>query len=128
MAAAEPHITFYTDSTPNGIKISMALEELGLSYKVEHIDISTGKQKEAWFLEINPNGRIPAIVDTFTDGEPINIFEGGSILQYLVDRYDPEHKMSYPKGSREAWQVNNWLFFQHGGERSCNPKQPSTAC
>ena len=94
----------------------MALEELGLPYKVEHIDITTNRQKEPWFLEINPNGRIPAITDTYDDGEPIHIFEGGSILQYLVDRYDPEHKLSFPKGSREAWQTNNWLFFQHGGK------------
>jgi glutathione S-transferase len=96
----------------------MALEELGLPYKVEHIHISTGTQKEPWFLEINPNGRIPAITDTFDDGKPIHIFEGGSILQYLVDRYDPEHKLSFPRGSREAWECNNWLFFQHGGQNN----------
>jgi len=60
-----PNIVLYTDSTPNGIKISMALEELGLPYSVKHLDISTNVQKEPWFLEINPNGRIPAITDTF---------------------------------------------------------------
>ncbi len=112
-----PDITLYTDSTPNGIKISIALEELGLPYKVEHVDISTNRQKEPWFLAINPNGRIPAITDTFTDGRgPINVFEGGSILQYLADEYDQaEHRISYPRGSREHYEVNNWLFFQHGG-------------
>ena len=94
----------------------MALEELGLPYNLEHVKISTMRQKEPWFLEINPNGRIPAITDTFDDGKPIHIFEGGSILQYLVDRYDLEQKLSYPKGSREAWECNNWLFFQHGGQ------------
>ena len=113
---AEPtQIKLYTDSTPNGIKITMALEELDVSYELEHIDISTLRQKEPWFLEINPNGRIPAIVDTFDDGSKIRIFEGGSILQYLADRYDPDHKLSYPYGSREYWECNNWLFFQHGG-------------
>jgi glutathione S-transferase len=111
----KPHIKLYTDSTPNGIKVAMALEELGLPYEVEHVDISTMRQKESWFLDINPNGRIPAITDTHDDGQPINIFEGGSILQYLVDRYDPGYKLSFPRGSREYWQCNNFLFFQHGG-------------
>lgn len=113
--APQPHIKLYTDSTPNGIKITTALEELGLPYELEHLDISTLRQKEPWYLEINPNGRIPAIVDTFDDGESIRVFEGGSILQYLTDRYDPEHKLSFPKGSREYYECNNWLFFQHGG-------------
>lgn len=112
---SRPNITLYTDSTPNGIKISIGLEELGLPYKVEHINISTNRQKEPWFLEINPNGRIPAITDTFTDGQQIRLFEGGSILQYLAEQYDTDHKISYPKGSREHYEVNNWLFFQHGG-------------
>ncbi|KAK2814473.1 hypothetical protein FQN49_008175 [Arthroderma sp. PD_2] len=115
MAASTPDITLYTGQTPNGIKVSIALEELGLPYKVEAIDISKNTQKEPWFLEINPNGRIPAITDTFTDGKKISIFESGSILQYLADRYDTEHKISYPKGTREAYEVNNWLFFQMGG-------------
>ncbi|KAL6803789.1 glutathione S-transferase [Trichoderma sp. SZMC 28012] len=113
--APQPHIKLYTDSTPNGIKITTALEELGLPYELEHLDISTLRQKEPWYLEINPNGRIPAIVDKFDDGESIRVFEGGSILQYLTDRYDPEHKLSFPKGSREYYECNNWLFFQHGG-------------
>jgi glutathione S-transferase len=116
--AAQPNITLYTDSTPNGIKISIALEELGLPYKTEHIDISTNKQKEPWFLEINPNGRIPAITDSFSDGKDIRVFEGGSILQYLAERYDSDHKISFPTGSREWVECNNWLYFQHGGMMS----------
>jgi glutathione S-transferase len=107
-----PNITLYTESTPNGIKISMALEELGLPYKVEHLNISTSVQKEPAFLKVNPNGRIPAITDTFEDGEEIRIFESGSIFQYLVEQYDPDHKLSYPAGSREHYEVNNWMFFQ----------------
>ncbi|KAK4069057.1 hypothetical protein Trihar35433_5636 [Trichoderma harzianum] len=93
----------------------MALEELGLPYEVEHIDITTNRQKEPWFLEINPNGRIPAITDTLPDGQQVRVFEGGSILQYLTERYDPEHKLSFPKGTKDYWECNNWLFFQHGG-------------
>ena len=62
-------------------------------------------QKSPWFLEINPNGRVPALVDTFTDGEPIRLFESGSIMQYLVERYDTEGKISYPKNSRQGVEV-----------------------
>ncbi|EPS30079.1 Glutathione S-transferase-like protein tpcF [Penicillium oxalicum] len=112
---SQPNITLYTTQTPNGIKISIALEELGLPYKVEKIDISKNTQKEDWFLEINPNGRIPALTDTFSDGQTIRLFESGSILQYLVERYDPDHKISYPAGTREYYETNNWLFFQNAG-------------
>ncbi|KAI8966172.1 glutathione S-transferase [Daldinia sp. FL1419] len=105
----------YTAQTPNGVKVSILLEELGLPYKVTRIDISTNVQKEPWFLKINPNGRIPALTDTFTDGKPIRVFESGSIMQYLTDRYDTEHKVSYPKGSREYYEVNSWLMWQMGG-------------
>ncbi|KAF9741959.1 Disulfide-bond oxidoreductase YfcG 2 [Paraphaeosphaeria minitans] len=112
---AKPDITLYTTQTPNGIKISIALEELGLPYKVHKIEISKNTQKEPWFLEINPNGRIPALTDTFSDGRTISLFESGSIMQYLVSRYDTEHKISYPEGSREWYEMNNWLFFQNAG-------------
>ncbi|CAE7012908.1 hypothetical protein PTNB73_00908 [Pyrenophora teres f. teres] len=108
-------ITLYTTQTPNGIKISITLEELGIPYKVQKIEISKNTQKEDWFLAINPNGRIPALTDTFTDGKQINLFESGSIMQYLVDRYDTEHKISFPRGSREWYEMNNWLFFQNAG-------------
>ncbi|GAB1314852.1 Glutathione S-transferase 2 [Madurella fahalii] len=115
MAETKSDIHLYTAQTPNGIKISMLLEELGLPYKVTAIEFSKNTQKEPWFLEINPNGRIPALTDTFTDGSPIRLFESGSIMQYLVDRYDTEHKVSYPRGTREYWEMNNWLFWQMGG-------------
>src|SRR3954454_5109490 len=110
-----PNIDLYTAQTPNGIKISITLEELGLSYNVHKIEISKNQQKEPGFLAINPNGRIPALTDTFTDGEPINLFESGSIMLYLVSRYDTEYKISYPPGSREYYQMTNWLFFQNAG-------------
>ncbi|KAH8842389.1 hypothetical protein MCOR27_003617 [Pyricularia oryzae] len=108
-------IHLYTTGTPNGIKVSILLEELGLEYQVTKIDIMKNVQKEQWFLDINPNGRIPALTDTFTDGKTINLFESASIMQYLVDRYDTEHKVSYPHGSREHYQVQNWVYWQMGG-------------
>lgn len=114
-AKTKTDIHLYTMGTPNGIKVSILLEELGLDYKTTAIDISKNTQKEPWFLEINPNGRIPALTDTFEDGKSIRLFESGSIMQYLVDRYDKDHKVSYPYGSREYWEVNNWVCFKRVG-------------
>ncbi len=78
------------------------------------IELGKNTQKEPWFLEINPNGRIPALTDKFTDGTTIRLFESGSIMQYLVDRYDPEHKVSYPRGSKAYYEVNNWVSDCNG--------------
>ena len=97
-----PNIALYTSQTPNGIKISITLAELGLPYTTRKIDMATNEQKSDWFTAINPNGRIPALTDIHSDGKEIRLFESGSIMQYLVDRYDTEHKISYPRGSREA--------------------------
>lgn len=105
----KPDIHLYTSQTPNGIKISITLEELGLPYKFTNIEISKNTQKEPWFLEINPNGRIPALTDTFTDGKLIRLFESGSIQQYLVAEYDTEYKISYPPGTREYYETNSWV-------------------
>jgi glutathione S-transferase len=77
--------------------------------------LSKNTQKEPWFREINPNGRIPALTDTFDDGKIIRLFESGSIMQYLVARYDQDHKISFPPGTREYYEMNNWLFFQNAG-------------
>jgi glutathione S-transferase len=82
---------------------------------VEKIDLSKMAQKEPWFLEINPNGRIPALTDTFSDGKTIRLFESASILEYLAEQYDKDHKISYPQGSRESYEVRNWLIFQNAG-------------
>ncbi|CAH0021185.1 unnamed protein product [Clonostachys rhizophaga] len=105
-----PDIRLYTWLTCNGIKISVALEELGLPYKVTEVDIGSGKQKEAWFTDINPNGRIPAI----TDGNK-RIFESGAILLYLADRYDSDNKFSYAPGTPEYYEQLSWIMFQMGG-------------
>lgn len=114
--SSEPSITLYTTQTPNGIKISITLEELGLPYTVKKIDLGKNIQKEDWFLKINPNGRIPALTDTNgPDGKPIHLFESGSIMQYLVARYDKDYNISYPYGTREFFEMNNWLFFQNAG-------------
>ncbi|KAF2744827.1 glutathione S-transferase [Sporormia fimetaria CBS 119925] len=115
MSEQKPNITLLTAQTPNGIKVSITLEELGLPYEVKSISMGKNEQKEPWFLEINPNGRIPALTDTFTDGKQINLFESGSIMQYLVAQYDKDYKISFPPGTREFYEMNNWLFFQNAG-------------
>ncbi|KAK4499647.1 hypothetical protein PRZ48_010165 [Zasmidium cellare] len=96
-----PDIHSYTTDTPNGLKVSITLEELG-------IEFSKDTQKEPWFLEINPNGRIPALTDTFTDGEQIRVFESGSIMQYLVERHDKDC-VEIDKFPRvKAWMNRMW--------------------
>ncbi|GJJ08754.1 hypothetical protein Clacol_002973 [Clathrus columnatus] len=110
-----PTITLYTASTPNGYPISVALEELGVSYEVKALSFKENEQKSEWFLKINPNGRIPAIVDHKRGDFPV--FETSAILLYLAQHYDPEHKISYdpitePNLYNEEIQ---WLFFAHGG-------------
>ena len=67
------------------------------------------EQKEPWYLDkINPNGRIPAITDTY-DGRQIRVFESGAVMEYLVDRYDKDHKVSYPRNSPEHWETISWV-------------------
>jgi len=101
-------IELYTAATPNGHKISVALEELGLPYDVRSISLSKGDQKTPAFLAINPNGRIPAIIDRETD---ITVFESGAILVYLAEKAGALLP-SDPAGRYETLQ---WLMFQMGG-------------
>lgn len=72
-------------------------------------------QPVSWFLEINPNGRIPALTDTFADGQKIRLFESGGILTYLVEQYDKDHKISFPQGTREHYEMVNWMYFMNAG-------------
>ncbi|KAL4862493.1 hypothetical protein BDV12DRAFT_178737 [Aspergillus spectabilis] len=100
-------ITLYTDSTPNGAKAPIILEELGLPYKLEHIPIHSGRQKEEWYLKINPNGQIPAI----TDGKQ-RVFESAAILLYLTHKYDTDGKVSYAPGTPEYFEQLSWISWQ----------------
>src|SRR5271166_2701094 len=102
-------IVLYTSPTPNGWKASVTLEELGLPYEVHAIDLAAKDQKQDWYLKINPNGRIPAIVDR--DEDDFAVFESGAIMIYLAEktgRLLPADK----KGRSRAIQ---WLMFQMGG-------------
>lgn len=102
-------IDLYTFSTPNGRKIPILLEELGLPYQVHSINILKGDQHRPEYLKINPNGKIPAIIDHDTfDGKPLTIFESGAILIYLAEKAG----RFIGKNIRSRTEVLQWLMFQ----------------
>ncbi|MBU6190210.1 MAG: glutathione S-transferase N-terminal domain-containing protein [Betaproteobacteria bacterium] len=105
-------IDLYTWNTPNGRKISVALEEMGLPYAVHPVDITKGRQHDASFLRISPNNRIPAIVDhDGPGGEPLSVFESGAILIYLAEKTG----RFLPVDRRARVQALEWLMWQMGG-------------
>ncbi|UWQ42558.1 glutathione S-transferase N-terminal domain-containing protein [Leisingera aquaemixtae] len=98
--------------TPNGWKISIALEEMGLPYDVTLIDIGKGNQFAPEFLKISPNNRMPAIIDPDgPDGAPVSLFESGAILQYLARKTG----QFYGADERARLRVDQWLMWQMGG-------------
>lgn len=107
-----PMIDLYYWPTPNGWKITIFLEETGTPYRVLPVDISKGEQFRPEFLRLNPNHRMPAIVDSEgPDGAPISIFESGAILIYLGDKTG----RFLPKDGRARYEVLQWLMFQMAG-------------
>jgi len=102
-------IELFTAATPNGWKVSIALEELGLPYSVRQISLGKLEQKEEWFLKINPNGRIPAIIDH--DNGDFAVFESGAILVYLAEKTGK----LLPAEPKARSRVLQWLMFQMGG-------------
>jgi len=105
-------VELHAFDTPNGRKISVALEEMGLPYTVRVVDIRKGQQREPEFLKISPNGKIPAIVDhDGPNGKPVSIFESGAILIYLGEKTN----RFWPPDLEARIPVLEWLMFQHGG-------------
>jgi glutathione S-transferase len=102
-------IELFTASTPNGWKASITLEELNLPYTVRRIDFSKNEQKEPWYLKINPNGRIPAIVDH--DNGDFAVFESGALMIYLAEKAGA----LLPRDVKGRSLVIQWLMFQMGG-------------
>ncbi|MEO7825816.1 MAG: glutathione S-transferase N-terminal domain-containing protein [Allosphingosinicella sp.] len=102
-------IDLYTAATPNGWKVSILLEELGLPYEVHVLDLRSGAQKEPWFTAINPNGRIPAIVDR--GAGDFAVFESGAIMVYLAEKTG----RLMPADAKGRSLVIQWLMFQMGG-------------
>jgi GST-like protein len=112
MTAQNKPIELYSSATPNGRKITIMLEELGVPYNMNYIRISRGEQFRPDFLAISPNNKIPAIVDPEgPGGKPISIFESGAILKYLGLKFGK----LYPADMRKQVKVDEWLFWQMGG-------------
>lgn len=101
--------TLYTADTPNGWKISIALEEIELPYRVHRIDLRAGEQKQDWYVKLNPNGRIPTIVDHEEGDFPV--FESGAILLYLAEKTG----RLMPADRKGRSLVTQWLMFQKAG-------------
>ena len=105
-------IQLYTWATPNGKKVSIMLEEVELPYKVHPIDITKGDQLKPEYLAINPNNKIPAIIDSDgPDGKPLRLFESGAILMYLAEKTGK----FLPQEMANRYEVLQWLMFQMGG-------------
>jgi len=105
-------IELYTWGTPNGRKVSIMLEECGLSYRLHKIDIGKGEQFAPEYLAINPNGKIPAIVDSEgPEGKPFKLFESGAILVYLAGKSG----RFLPPALADRYEALQWLMFQMGG-------------
>ncbi|MEE2981425.1 MAG: glutathione S-transferase N-terminal domain-containing protein [Pseudomonadota bacterium] len=105
-------LDFYYWPTPNGWKVAIMLEELGLDYNLVPLDIGKGEQFTPEFLAISPNNRMPAIVDPDVDGEPVTMFESGAIMLYLAEKTG-RFMATDPKGRRETLE---WLFWQVGNQ------------
>jgi GST-like protein len=105
-------LQLYSLATPNGQKVSIALEELGLPYEAHFVDLFANEQKSDAFVSLNPNGRIPAIIDPDgPGGEPLGLFESGAILQYLAEKTGK----LIPADPAGRWQTIQWVHFQMGG-------------
>ncbi|KAG5716546.1 hypothetical protein E4T56_gene16346 [Termitomyces sp. T112] len=120
MSTSTKPFLLYTWPTPNGLQTSVFLEELKavypeLDYDVERIDISKDIQKQPWFIEINPNGRIPALIDRRRGN--FAVFETAAIMLYLAHNYDKDFKLWYDpvKNPNEYSEILQWTFFAHGG-------------
>lgn len=105
-------LKLFTTSTPNGYKVSIFLELLGVKYDVQAIDMMASEQKEPWYLKMNPNGKIPTLQDKSTN---TTISESGAILTYLADQYDKDYKFSYKPGTPEYYKQLELMYFQAAG-------------
>jgi len=105
-------LQLYSLPTPNGVKVSIMLEEIGLPYEVHLVDFNKDDQKTPEFLSLNPNGKIPAIIDpNGPGGKPLGLFESGAILQYLAEKTG----QLLPTDPARRYETIQWLHFQMGG-------------
>ncbi len=102
-------LQLYSLPTPNGVKVSIMLEEIGLPYEAHLVDFAKGDQKSPEFLSLNPNGKIPAIIDPDgPGGKPLGLFESGAILQYLAEKTGK----LVPADAARRWETIQWVYFQ----------------
>ncbi|WP_299917017.1 glutathione S-transferase N-terminal domain-containing protein [uncultured Roseobacter sp.] len=105
-------LQLYSFPTPNGVKVSIALEEMGIPYEAHTVTLSDADVKSPEFLSLNPNNKIPAIIDpNGPDGAPVTLFESGAILLYLAEKSGKLHGSN----AAEKAQISQWLMFQMGG-------------
>ncbi len=104
-------IRLYGKGGPNPPKVAIILDELNLPKEIDPVPFSDVKKPA--YLAINPNGRLPSIHDPNTD---LTLWESGAILEYLIDKYDTDRKLSFPPGSAEAYHAKQWLFYQTTGQ------------
>ncbi|KAH8100292.1 glutathione S-transferase C-terminal-like protein [Cristinia sonorae] len=111
---SQKHFTLYSHAGgPNGWKVTYLLNELGLEYETKYLNSQKGEHKAPEFLKINPNGRLPALVD-HKNGD-FAVWESAAILIYLTDKYDTEKKFTFTEGN-EKYELLQWLFFQMSGQ------------
>lgn len=113
---SEHSLQLLTENTTNGKKVQILLEELheiyGISWSTHLVDLETDEQKKSWFLRLNPNGRIPVLLDVTDDGSVISIFESSAILSYLQETHDLRNVFGF-ESTPERSQALQWLFFWH---------------
>ncbi len=103
-------LTLYTWDTPNGAKPVITCEEIGIPCNYKAMDMFSPELRSDWYADINPNSKIPALVDG-----PLKLFESGAIMLYLVDTYDEGNKVSFEKGTAEYWEMVAWVVMQVAG-------------
>ena len=111
MSSTIKPIKVYGKAGPNPLKVAIVLEELQIPYENVPMDLSDVKKPD--FLVVNPNGRVPAIYDPNTD---LTLWESGAIVEYLIERYDTSHRLSFSPGSADSYLAKQWLFFQTTGQ------------
>ncbi|TCD64425.1 Glutathione S-transferase 2 [Steccherinum ochraceum] len=112
---SQKHFTLWTHHTGvNGWRVAFTLNELGLEYESKYVDLESREHKGPDYLKINPNGRVPALID-HKNGD-YTVWESAAILLYLVDKYDKEGRVSVPVGHPERHHLYQWLFFQSSGQ------------
>lgn len=110
---SSPQFTVYAHAGPNPWKVIIALEELGLSYTVKMVNSQAGDHKKAPYTDLNPNGRMPTLIDH--GNNDFTIWESGAIILYLIEKYDTEHKLHFTKFEDEAI-AKQYLMFQMSGQ------------